>query len=102
MDRRDAKAGMTANQYRQRQRLMRHIRRALEAVRRGEKSVLVSDRPEYQPPYSGCSRCPMMAKCSKRMKNPAAWVMCEIPDNLDLLTMLAAGHDLPAFEYDCE
>lgn len=48
---------------------------------------LEARRPQVSTDAFGCDRCPFRRLCGYRLQlDPAAWVLCEIPDALDLNT----------------
>lgn len=57
---------------------------------------LMADAPAFVPEM-GCrigepNECPMIKICHRRLElRPASWVMCEIPDRLDLEIAEVAG-----------
>jgi len=86
----------TSRAARRRWEIYRLAQQALEELRshtNGETPALVSDRPEFEPDQVGCERCAMKDQCQQRLRDdPAAWVMCEIPDALDLAVVGRAGN----------
>jgi len=44
---------------------------------------LVAKRPEYIPKNGGCGKCKFVVHCQERVFLNQ-WVMCEIPDELDI------------------
>lgn len=51
-----------------------------------ETPPLATSAPEFEAPKPGnCDRCPMAFECAERLiASETAWVMCEIPDEMDL------------------
>ena len=48
---------------------------------------LVADQPIFEKDMQGnCETCPALEDCQERLADqPRAWVLCEIPDELDLI-----------------
>ncbi len=47
---------------------------------------LMAERAEFDPGPRTCKRCEMQHRCSARLRlDGAHWVLCEIPDELDML-----------------
>ena len=51
---------------------------------RGPTPALMAEASEYKPDHMKCDRCPMLEACRERIRKKI-WVLCEIPDQRDLM-----------------